>query len=142
GEGGSGEPRSPVAWLLQANMDIRLFEAHRIGGDFWCARAAHDIGDFGNGMQPTFDAKGRRDGLAERDPREPARLDEEPPFIELGHELRAELREEHRRAGEGENTDRKSHPAVAQRASEQRNIEPMGLPQQPRLGLTGLWPNE
>ncbi|OQC39631.1 MAG: hypothetical protein BWX64_01605 [Acidobacteria bacterium ADurb.Bin051] len=113
---------------------------HRVGGDLGPAGARDDGLDLVGEPLAQQPFGGERDlvRLRQRDRRETPDLHGDRPLVELRDELRAEEGDERERGDEDRDRDHGRQPPPAERPVEQRHVEPLGEPEEPRLALRRL----
>jgi hypothetical protein len=78
---------------LEVDVDIARIEAHHFGRHFRPTHRGDDALNFGKLQQRLLDVFRDGHALRQRCAGQPARLDEQRPFVELRHEFRAEVRD-------------------------------------------------
>ena len=87
----ASQARAPLFLGLEHGPDVGLVHAHHVVGDLGPAGLAVDQPDLGDGLEQVLDLGRCRDGPFERGRRDAHGLDQEVAFVELGHELAAQV---------------------------------------------------
>ena len=133
---------APLSSLLEGDVHVRLLDAHRIGGQLRGAGLADDVGDFRHFEDRLLDALVHGDRFGQCHAGQASRLDQHVTFVELGHELGADAREQQRCSRERKERNRNCGPAMLHTLAEQWRIDCSSPPQQPRFMLAALWPHD
>ena len=125
----------PLLARLERQEEVRQLDAHRVGGDFGAAQPRPDVGDLILELreQQLLDAVVHHHGLLHRNPRHAHRGADDGPLAQLGQELAAHARGQECGAGQQRQGAQQGEQTEAHRQAEDRLVEAMRHPHEPRL---------